>query len=99
MPTPRKSLRIPLNAEVLLRRAGQNNYRVHIYDVSLDGCKIEFVERPKLDETLWVKFEMLEALEATVCWIDGHLVGVEFERPIHPAVFELLVARMGRPRD
>lgn len=96
MPEARKSARIAVRAEVVLRRGGQMNYRVRIYDASPHGCKIEFVERPRLDERVWVKFDGLEAVEALVCWIDGHVVGVEFKRPMHPAVFELLVSRMGK---
>jgi hypothetical protein len=92
-PTPRKSRRVHLSAEVLLRRAGRPNYRAKIFDVSPDGCKAEFVERPELDEHVWVKFEGLEALESKVCWIRGFEVGLEFAKPIHPAVFDLLVSR------
>lgn len=94
MPTPRKSPRTPVDADALLRRGGQNKYRVRVYDLSPHGCKIDCVERPRLDERVWVKFEGLEGLEAIVCWAEGHVVGVEFERPMHPAVFELLVSRI-----
>lgn len=96
MPSTRRGPRIPLTAEVLLRRSGQKNYRVQIYDVSPDGCKIEFVERPNIGERLWVKFDALDAVEGSVCWIEGHLAGVNFERPIHPAVFAVLVSRMSK---
>ena len=95
--TARKSPRAPVNAQVFLRRWGQNNYRVRIYDMSPHGCKIEFVERPRLDERVWVKFEGLEALEAGICWIEGNAIGVEFERPMHPAVFEHLLSRLRKP--
>jgi hypothetical protein len=91
---PRRSARVRLQGEVQLRRSGQHNYVVQVFDLSREGCKIEFVERPRLDETVWVKFEGLDALEATVCWVEGFSVGVEFIRPIHPAVFELLVERV-----
>lgn len=91
---PRRSARVRIEGEVQLRRSGQHNYLVQVFDISREGCKIEFVERPRLDETVWVKFEGLEAVEATVCWIDGFSVGVEFIRPIYPAVFELLVQRV-----
>ena len=94
MPWPRKSSRVTLSAEVRLRRTGQSTYRVKIFDVSAHGCKAEFVERPKLDETVWVKFDNLEALEAMVCWVRGFEVGLEFQKAIHPAVFELLVERL-----
>lgn len=91
---PRRSSRVALSAEVILRRARQGSYRVKIFDVSPNGCKAEFVERPRLDETVWAKFDNLEAIEATVCWVRGFDVGLEFQRAIHPAVFDLLIQRL-----
>lgn len=91
----RRSRRFSLNAEVALRRTGAHNYRVRVYDASPHGCKVEFVERPRLDERLWVKFDALDAIEGVVCWTEGHVAGVEFARPLHPAVFDALVARLG----
>jgi hypothetical protein len=90
----RKADRVPVGAEVALRRSGQLNYRVRAYDVSPLGCKLEFVERPELEERVWVKFEGLDAIEGHVCWIEGFLVGVEFERPIYQPVFDALVPRL-----
>lgn len=90
----RKAERISVNAEVALRRSAQLNYRVRAYDASPLGCKLEFVERPELEERVWVKFEGLDALEGLVCWTDGFVVGVNFVRPIHPAVFDALVPRI-----
>ena len=94
IPTPRKTARTAVAAEATLRRAGHPHYRVNIYDASEYGCKVEFVERPTLDEIVWVKFDWLDALEAHVCWIDGSAVGLEFQRPMHPAVFAMLVKRL-----
>jgi hypothetical protein len=85
---------VAVNAEVLLRRAGQLNYRVRVFDASPQGCKLEFVERPKLDEQVWVKFEGLELIPAFVCWTEGFKAGLEFENSIHPAVFEMLVGKL-----
>ena len=93
-PRPRRSARVTLQAEVLLRRSGQSHYRVSVHDISPEGCRMEFVERPRLDETVWVKFDGLDAVESSVCWIKGHDVGIEFTRPIHPAVFDVLVKRL-----
>jgi len=94
LPRARKSARVPLAAEVQLRRSGHHHYVVNVYDLSPEGCKLEFVERPGLDETVWVKFDGLDAVQSTVCWIEGHSVGVEFEWPMYPSVFELLLARL-----
>lgn len=85
---------MPLKAEVQLRRSGQSNYLVNVHDISPEGCKLEFVERPRLDETVWVKFDGLDAVEASVCWVRGSDAGIEFTRPIYPAVFDILVSRL-----
>ena len=91
----RRSARVPLQAEVHLRRTAQSHYRVSMYDLSRHGCKLEFVERPQLDEKVWVKLDSLEALECHVCWVHGYVAGVEFLKVIHPAVFDMLLGRLG----
>ncbi|QNP42853.1 PilZ domain-containing protein [Sphingomonas daechungensis] len=68
---PRRNARVPLQAEVQLRRSGQRHYMVNVYDISPEGCRLEFVERPRLDETVWVKLGSLESIEANVCWVKG----------------------------
>jgi len=90
----RKADRVAVNAEVSLRRPGQNHYRVRAYDASPLGCKLEFVERPELAERVWVKFDGLEAIEGQVCWVNGFVVGVEFARPMYQPVFDALAARL-----
>jgi hypothetical protein len=95
-PGARKSERAQLSIEVMLRRAGQHSYKVRMFDLSPEGCKAEFVERPKLGEHVWVKFEGLEALEAIVCWVEGFQVGLKFEMPIHQAVFDMLITRLAK---
>jgi hypothetical protein len=63
-------------------------------DLSPHGCKCEFVDRPKIGETLWLKFDGLETLGCTVSWVEGSNVGLQFARPIHHAVFEMLLYRL-----
>ena len=91
--TPRNAERLLLPAEVSLRRPGRPNFTVRVCDVSTHGCRCEFVDRPAPGETMFVKFEGLEALEAVTRWVEPPLTGLSFIRPIHPAVFDLLVAR------
>jgi hypothetical protein len=95
---PRRSRRIALDAEVSLRRSGKLTYKVRIHDASPHGCKVEFVDRPVLAERAWIKFDGLAPLEARVCWIEGFVTGVQFATPIHPVVFDGLVARLSRQR-
>jgi hypothetical protein len=93
-PTPRASERAEVAAEVRLRRLGQNNYSVRIFDISPEGCRVETVERPRPGEQLMIKFNGIEALESQVMWVDEFIAGVKFNRPLHPAVFDLLLSRL-----
>lgn len=90
----RRISRVEVNAEVLMRRSSNHNYRVRVFDASPLGCKLEFVERPMLDEQVWVKFDGLETIPAAICWLDGFCAGVEFDRPMHPAVFDNLLQKL-----
>jgi len=90
----RKAERIATAAEVTMRRRGQTNYRLSVNDLSAHGCKVELVERPAVGERVSIKFDGLETLDAEVCWVDGFTAGLQFDRPMHPAVFELLVERL-----
>ena len=99
MPMPRgigsrKSVRTPLVADISVRRAGLHNFQVRIDDLSPDGCKIEFVDRPSLDERVWVKFDGLESMEGSICWVNGYAAGIRFNSPIHAAVFDALLTRL-----
>ena len=91
---PRRFERTALTAEVSMRRLGKHTFKVQVFDVSPDGCKLELVDKPRVDEHVLVKFDGLEALKAEVCWIEGNHAGLRFEKSIHPAVFELLLERI-----
>lgn len=92
---PRRSERISLTADVSLKRLGQNSYRVRANDLSPHGCKVDLVERPRVGEHMLVKFEGLEVFDAEVCWVEGYVAGLRFEKPMHPAVFDLMIQRLG----
>lgn len=83
-----------VNAQVVVRRLRDHKFQVRVYDVSCHGCRIDFLTPPRLDDRAWVKFDGLEGLEATVCWIDGFTAGVQFAKPMHPAVFERVLGQL-----
>lgn len=92
--TPREYERICLAAELMLRRHGRQYYQAQLLDLTPRGCRVEFVETPKCGETVWVKLDTFDSIEATVKWVDGFYGGLKFVRPIHPAVFRILLARL-----
>lgn len=97
-PEPRGAGRQSLDTEVGIRRTGMQAFRVRLIDASPKGCKIELVERPAIGERIWVKFDGLEPVEGIVCWVAGHVGGVQFIRPFHDAVFERLAAGLAKKR-
>ena len=94
---PRKAERIEVLGEASLRRRGRLTYRVRTFDVTRFGCRCEFVERPSICERVWVRFDGLQSLEATVCWVENTEIGLHFRNEVHPAVFDLLVAQFNSP--
>lgn len=90
----RKQDRVELSTTCLLRRMGRPHYEARVFDLSTTGCRVEFVERPRPEEQIWVKFEGLDSIESVVRWVDGFYGGLEFGQPIHPAVFEVLEKRL-----
>src|SRR6476620_3613392 len=91
----RRSLRVDVMAEIGLRVLGRNSYRTQAQDLSTDGCKVEVIERPSLGDTMSVKFDGLDVMEADVAWLEGHIAGLTLKNRMHPAVLDLLLRRIG----
>ena len=94
-PTPRRAERVSVAAEVSLRRMGKGGYQCRLFDLSPEGCKAEMIERPHVGERAVIRLPGIEPLEAEVRWVEGPNAGLRFERSFHPAVFEMLLARLG----
>ncbi len=93
IPVPRKSARASLPAELELRQSGHKKYQITVRDCSPQGCCLNLVDRLSLDEVVWIKLPGLDSLEAYVCWTKDFVAGVEFTKPLHPAVFDMLLKR------
>lgn len=98
IPAPRRHERVPLEAEIELRRTRAGRYNVTIRDCSPSGCAINLIDRVQLDEVIWIKFPSLESLEADVCWTRDFVAGVEFRKPLHPSVFAMILGRQKSPK-
>jgi hypothetical protein len=87
---PQRTRRGSLAAEVGIGDGGSHSSRRRDFDLSLRGCKIEFGDRPAVGERVWVKFDGLGAIESSVRWVAGDVAGVQFDHPLHQAVFDRL---------
>ena len=93
---PRRTDRVPIGAEISMRRSFDTRYRVQLLDFSPQGCRIELVERVRVGDRLWISLPGIETVEAITCWVDNFVAGVEFVTPLHPSVFDMLTQRMKR---
>ncbi len=73
-------------------REGPNRGKIDVIDISPSGLKIESHLSLYPNTYIWVKLPGLEAWQARIAWVNRHEAGCEFIRPLHPAVFDRVVA-------
>lgn len=82
------------SAEIGMRRMGSFSFQVVLEDVSTGGCKVELVEFVEVNDHVIARFPGIEPFSAKVSWADSRFAGIDFDRPLHPAVFEQLLSRL-----
>jgi hypothetical protein len=90
----RDGKRLPTQISATMRRRGHNKFVVLVGDLSTHGCKVEFADRPEVGDQVRMRFTGLEPVEGHIQWVAGNEAGIRFERPIHPAVLELLIQQL-----
>lgn len=91
----RKSERVPVEFGAGLRQRGASGVSVQVMDLSTDGFRVATHLELATGTDVWLRLPGLEPFHAKVMWSQGHLVGCAFERPLHPAVLDMLVRKCG----
>lgn len=91
--------RLPLAADVEFRRKKQAHYTIDLHDLTPQGCRIGSPEWLGRGEQVWVRLPSLQSLSGSVKWAGAWQSGVEFEQPMHPAVFDMMAARLAPAND
>ena len=86
--------RLALQSDIEFRRRREAHYTIAMQDLTPHGCRIAPPERVDAGELVWVQLPSLESLSSRVKWTSAWQSGVEFDRPMHPAVFDLMAARL-----
>lgn len=92
-PVDRKAERTHVEFGAGLRQRGASGVTVQILDLSTHGFRASTHLDLQPGSDVWLKLPGLEALHSRVAWMNGHLVGCEFVRPLHPAVLQMVVRR------
>ncbi|MDT9599301.1 PilZ domain-containing protein [Sphingosinicella rhizophila] len=72
-------------------RSGMIRATVEIADLSVAGLKIVTASPMSVGSRIWIRIPMLEPQECVIAWVDGCTAGCRFEKPLHPAVLDVLV--------
>lgn len=68
---------------------------ITVLDLSIVGCMVEKKAISfEQDGRVLVRLPGLEYMPSKVLWIEDGLVGIEFERDLHDAVFENLIRQL-----
>jgi hypothetical protein len=76
-----------------IRQRGASAVGAHIIDLSTHGFRASTHLDLQIGADVWLKLPGLEAMHAKVAWTDSHYVGCAFERPLHPAVLQMIVRK------
>lgn len=90
-PIPRQENRLPVELKSCVRTGGMKIQDVALSNISAAGCCIAIAEHyVEVDRTIIIQPDSLEGLEARVRWVRDGKAGLEFARPLYPAVVEHL---------
>jgi hypothetical protein len=85
--------RLPVVITAAFRESGVHKAKVTVFDLSTTGFRIETFAGVRTTGKVWLTLPRIEALQATVVWVRGDFAGCKFDRPLHPAVLQMLASR------
>ena len=92
-PKGRVSERVPLEVAAGLRQRGAAGVSVQVMDLSTHGFRAATHLQLEVGSDVWLRLPGLEPCHAVVAWSKANFVGCRFERPLHPAVLEMIVGK------
>lgn len=95
--TSRKSERVKLELGAGLRQRGGTGVAIQILDLSTDGFRATTHLQLEKGSDVWLRLPGLEPYHAKVMWSKGAFIGCAFERPLHPAVLDMVVRKRPGP--
>ncbi len=89
----RRAERVAVELGAGLRQRGASGVTVQVVDLSTDGFKAATHLELFVGNDVWLRLPGLEPCHATVMWTEGPMVGCAFERPLHPAVLDMIIGK------
>ena len=90
-PKSRTSKRVPIAIDAGLRQRGAAGVSVEVRDLSTHGFRASTHLELAVGSDVWLRLPGIEPCHAKVAWAKGQFIGCAFERPLHPAVLDMIV--------
>ena len=88
----RRALRKSVKMRAHLPDRGQTRFEIDVVDLSSSGFRAETSFTLWPGTIVWLTLPGLAPLEAVVAWRDKFKYGCAFAKPLHPAVFDHIIA-------
>jgi hypothetical protein len=69
---------------------------VLVTEISLEGARLLTPAPLEIGGKILLQLPMLEPVKARIVWVSNRIAGCLFLRPLHPAVYRVVVARIER---
>ena len=92
-PKSRASERVAIELGAGLRQRGASGVSVLVMDLSTHGFRASTHLELTNGADVWLRLPGLEPCHAKVVWSRGQYIGCAFERPLHPAVLDMIVRK------
>ena len=79
-------------------RQGSERVALMLHNLTPRGARVEGLDTLQVGDMAMVHLPTLAPKAARVVWTRGDAAGLEFERPLHPTIFETLVEDHAEPR-
>ena len=89
----RTTKRVTVTLGAGLRQRGAAGISVQVMDLSIEGFRATTHLEMMEGTDVWLRLPGLEACHAKVMWRKGTQIGCRFERPLHPAVLDMVVRK------
>jgi hypothetical protein len=80
-----------LHLAATVRKNATLRYPVDLIDLSVTGFRFKACAALMKGTRVWLTMPGMAGLEAVISWDRGGEFGCEFDRPLHPSVFEHIV--------
>ncbi len=91
----RRIRRVSCRTSAAFRQSQRKPADARIVNLSTHGCAVKGAEPQAAGTRCWIVLPTLESWEAKVAWSDGATLGLDFSRPLHRAVAEMVIERIG----